>query len=104
MQAWKLWCEDKAMMLIDPVLEESHRSNEVLRCIHIGLLCVQEDATSRPSTPTILLMLSSETMNLPNPSRPAFSVGRMVMEQESTSNNSKNCSINQVTVSNVAPR
>ena len=91
-------------MLMDPVLADSYRSNEVLRCIHIGLLCVQEDATNRPSMPTTIMMLSSETMNLPNPNYPAFSVGRMVMEQESTSNNSKNCSINQVTVSNVAPR
>ncbi|KAG6755865.1 hypothetical protein POTOM_039273 [Populus tomentosa] len=42
-QAWKLWSNGRGLELMDPMLEKSSVATEVLRCIHIGLLCVQED-------------------------------------------------------------
>lgn len=44
----------------------------MLKCIHIGLLCVQENAADRPTMATIVLMLSSMSLSLPVPSEPAF--------------------------------
>ncbi|RXH86013.1 hypothetical protein DVH24_017066 [Malus domestica] len=38
---WKCWREGTAPNLIDPTLTNGSR-NEIMRCIHIGLLCVQE--------------------------------------------------------------
>ncbi|WRX26469.1 hypothetical protein QQP08_018956 [Theobroma cacao] len=39
-QAWRSWNEDK--MLIDPTIFDSCFHGEILRCIHVGLLCVQD--------------------------------------------------------------
>ena len=43
-----------------------------MRCIHIGLLCVQEDPNDRPTMASVVLMLSSASITLPVPSEPAF--------------------------------
>ena len=59
------------MDIVDSSIIESFVSHEVLRCIQIGLLCVQEDATDRPTMLAILLMLSCET-TVPSPKQPAF--------------------------------
>ncbi|KAF7836274.1 Cysteine-rich receptor-like protein kinase 10 [Senna tora] len=89
---------------MDPVLEDTYVASEVLKCIHIGLLCVQEDAADRPTMSLVVVMLASDTMTLPNPKNPAFSVGRMNKEDSSTSKNSKDPSVNEVTVSRIVPR
>ncbi|KAL5150616.1 Cysteine-rich receptor-like protein kinase 25 [Glycine soja] len=102
--AWKIWCAGKSLELMDPVLEKSCIESEVMKCIHIGLLCVQEDAADRPTMSTVVVMLASDKMSLPEPNQPAFSVGRMTLEGASTSKSSKNLSINDVTVTNILPR
>ncbi|KAL9321671.1 hypothetical protein ACSQ67_009724 [Phaseolus vulgaris] len=102
--AWNLWCESKGLELMDPSIEKSSVHSEVVKCMHIGLLCVQEDAADRPTMSSVVHMLASDTMSLPNPTRPAFSVGRTVIEQESSSNTSMQYSVNEVTVSEVIPR
>ena len=45
---------------------------KMLRCIHIGLLCVQEDPADRPTMASVVLMLSSFSITLNLPSQPAF--------------------------------
>lgn len=104
MQGWRLWCEGKSLELLDPILKNTHKTNEVMKCIHIGLLCVQEDAVDRPTMSMVVVMLASDTVALPNPNHPAFSVGRKIKEDESTSKASKDPSVNEVTVSNILPR
>ncbi|KAK4389152.1 Thaumatin-like protein 1b [Sesamum angolense] len=37
--AWELWRKDSAMELMDPMLSASCVTNQLQRCIHIGLLC-----------------------------------------------------------------
>ncbi|KAF3777378.1 putative cysteine-rich receptor-like protein kinase 33 [Nymphaea thermarum] len=74
--AWRLWRENKETELLDASLTHSSDENEVVRCIHIGLLCVQEDATRRPTMSSIVLMLNSSSLTLPTPSVPAFLFGR----------------------------
>ncbi|XP_058722127.1 cysteine-rich receptor-like protein kinase 10 isoform X2 [Vicia villosa] len=102
--SWNLWCEGKSLELLDPILKETYIENEVMKCVHIGLLCVQEDAIDRPTMSNVVVMLASDTMALPTPNQPAFSVGRKAVEDESTSKASNNLSINEVTISNVFPR
>ncbi|XP_017978381.1 PREDICTED: cysteine-rich receptor-like protein kinase 29 isoform X2 [Theobroma cacao] len=62
--AWKNWREGTALNLIDPTLRDGSR-NEMLRCIHIGLLCVQENVADRPTMATVVLMLNSSSISLP---------------------------------------
>ncbi|KAJ6706916.1 PROTEIN putative ISOFORM 1-RELATED [Salix viminalis] len=59
---------------MDGSLGDSFSRNEVSRCIHIGLLCVQEDPNDRPTLATIVLMLTSFSMTLPLPREPAYFV------------------------------
>jgi hypothetical protein len=70
---WELWKEGRAMDIVDSSLEKPYDENEVKRCIQVGLLCVQELATDRPSMSEVALMLSSDT-NLQSPNQPAFIV------------------------------
>lgn len=50
--------------------------NEVLRWIHIVLLCVQDDPGERPTMSTVVLMLGSQAIELPQPATPLYAVGR----------------------------
>ncbi|XP_058197242.1 G-type lectin S-receptor-like serine/threonine-protein kinase At1g11330 isoform X2 [Rhododendron vialii] len=72
---WRLWNEGNSELLIDPRITCRDFQMEILRCIHIGLLCVQEFAIERPNMSTVLSMLSSEIANLPKPKQPAFTQG-----------------------------
>ncbi|KAH7569241.1 hypothetical protein JRO89_XS06G0128700 [Xanthoceras sorbifolium] len=68
---WKLWRDGTALNLVDPTLRSNSRT-EIIRCIHIGLLCVQENAADRPTMASVVLMLNSYSVTLPVPSKPAF--------------------------------
>ncbi|KAL9298274.1 hypothetical protein ACSQ67_024170 [Phaseolus vulgaris] len=102
--AWSIWCAGKCLELMDPALIKSFIASEVVKCLHIGLLCVQQDAADRPTMSTVVLMLGSDTMTLPKPNHPAFSVGKLTSKEALASESSKNRSINDVTVSAVLAR
>ncbi|KAK4726261.1 hypothetical protein R3W88_031178 [Solanum pinnatisectum] len=52
--AWKLWKDGRAMELVDPsLIGDSNSMSKIMRCIHIGLLCVQIDLDGRPTTTLI---------------------------------------------------
>ncbi|XP_073043047.1 cysteine-rich receptor-like protein kinase 29 isoform X2 [Primulina eburnea] len=73
--AWSHWREGTAINMIDPMLKDGSNSmREILRCFHISLLCVQENAGDRPTMANVALMLSSFSLTLPLPSEPAFFV------------------------------
>ncbi|KAL9382726.1 hypothetical protein Peur_025761 [Populus x canadensis] len=74
--AWRLWREDKALDLMDETLREICNTNEFLRCVNAALLCVQDDPSDRPTMSNVVVMLSSETANLPVPKNPAFFIRR----------------------------
>ncbi|XP_078149848.1 cysteine-rich receptor-like protein kinase 6 [Carex rostrata] len=71
---WELWIGGTITDIIDPLLD-CHIS-EMIRHVHIGLLCVQEDPTARPRMSEVVIMLSSETVSLEAPSKPAFCIKR----------------------------
>ncbi|KAI3824731.1 hypothetical protein L1987_06202 [Smallanthus sonchifolius] len=89
--AWGLWKEKKPLDLLDPALAESCNSIEVLRCMIVGLLCVQEDPQDRPTMTNVLLMLGMDIENLPDPKEPAF-VSKTSVHSSSESE------INQLTI------
>ncbi|KAM0017298.1 putative protein kinase RLK-Pelle-DLSV family [Helianthus debilis subsp. tardiflorus] len=71
--AWKNWRNKTMTNIIDPTLKTGSGSlRDIIRSIHIGLLCVQENAIDRPTMASIVLMLNSFTITLPAPSEPAF--------------------------------
>ncbi|ESW15156.1 hypothetical protein PHAVU_007G049100 [Phaseolus vulgaris] len=89
--AWRNWKEGKAINIVDPSLNSNSR-NEMLRCIHIGLLCVQENLVDRPNMTNIMLMLNSYSLSLPIPAEPAFYMNsrtRSLPEMQSWDYNSR---------------
>ena len=57
---------------LDPTLRDSYSRNEVIRCLQIGLLCVQDDPVDRPTMASIVLILNSYSMTLSSPKQPAY--------------------------------
>lgn len=82
---------------MDKSILDSDSAASVVRCIHIGLLCVQDHAADRPSMPSVVLMLSSE-MDLPQPKQPTFIYQRW-LNSDTQSQISKAQSVNDITVS-----
>ncbi|KAF3591189.1 hypothetical protein DY000_02026673 [Brassica cretica] len=60
--AWRLWREETPLELVDQTILENFPAEEVTRCIHIALLCVQHEPTDRPHVSTIVSMLTSTTI------------------------------------------
>lgn len=90
---------------MDPVLKHTCVGAELLKCIHIGLLCVQEDPARRPNMSSVVVTLASDTVTLPPPTQPAFSVDRIAGKSgQSSSSGSNSCSVSEITLSNVYPR
>ncbi|KAI4296570.1 hypothetical protein L6164_036519 [Bauhinia variegata] len=82
--AWKLWNEGNVKPFIDPKISYTGFENQILRCIHIGLLCVQELAAERPSMTNVLSLLNSEIVNLPSPMQVAFVQRRTLLNLKSS--------------------
>ncbi|KAL5579026.1 hypothetical protein UlMin_011468 [Ulmus minor] len=108
--AWKLWKEGTPLKLLDPTLMNSYLENEVIRCIHIALLCVQEDLEERPTMTRIVLMLNSYSVTLPPPQEPAFyirteenfSAGKFKFDHSTSE--AVPISINEVSITELYPR
>ncbi|KAG2267933.1 hypothetical protein Bca52824_062488 [Brassica carinata] len=67
----------EAREIIDTLMDaESYEESEVMKCVHIGLLCVQESASDRPDMSSVVFMLGHNAIDLPSPKHPAFTVGR----------------------------
>ncbi|XVF87660.1 hypothetical protein PTKIN_Ptkin18bG0138200 [Pterospermum kingtungense] len=92
------------MELIDPLLVQLCVPSEVLKCIHIGLLCVQDNPEDKPTMSSVIFMLASEVITLPLPAQPVFSVRRVVSTPTQSAPGVGVCSINEVTISNMSPR
>ncbi|XP_057497482.1 G-type lectin S-receptor-like serine/threonine-protein kinase At4g03230 [Actinidia eriantha] len=103
--AWDLWKGGRCVELMDPTLNDLCSENQLMRCVHIGLLCVQENAADRPAMSDVVSMLSNESTVLANPKQPAFAATVGVTNTNVPENNQSpgpgSCSINVVTVSDV---
>ena len=86
------------MELIDSSLVPMHHSTEIMRCMNIGLLCVQENAADRPTMLDVVAMLSSKAKILAKPNHPAYFNVRVGNEEESTTSTVSR-SINEMTIS-----
>ncbi|MED6123014.1 hypothetical protein PIB30_045356 [Stylosanthes scabra] len=82
--AWRLWNEERPLELLDELLKEgSCTHSEVIRCIQVGLLCVQQRPEDRPDMLSVVLMLNGEKL-LPKPQVPGFYIERGVTIEADT--------------------
>ncbi|XP_020239456.1 cysteine-rich receptor-like protein kinase 25 [Cajanus cajan] len=109
---WRQWMDQTPLNILDPKLRENYCKMEVVKCIQIGLLCVQENPDARPTMLEIVSYLSNHSIELPSPLKPAFilrsKMNPKVVAHESSSsqsaNNSIPFSINEMSISEFYPR
>ncbi|KAK6917375.1 Serine-threonine/tyrosine-protein kinase, catalytic domain [Dillenia turbinata] len=115
--AWRNCSNGMAMNLVDPTLRAA-QTNEIMRCIHIGLLCVQESVVDGPTMASVVLMLNSYSTTLPVPLRPAFfaqssfpqgnssesSHNLSTTDSDKSKNEMAKVSINEALISELYPR
>ncbi|XP_010316619.1 cysteine-rich receptor-like protein kinase 10 isoform X1 [Solanum lycopersicum] len=119
--AWRNWREGTTSNLVDPMLRgSSGLVSDITRCIHIALLCVQENVADRPTMAAVVLMLSSLSLALPVPSKPGYYMqidvspnispiqgykSRVISESNRPDKNKSIClSKNEMSISELDPR
>ncbi|XP_037482515.1 G-type lectin S-receptor-like serine/threonine-protein kinase At1g11330 [Triticum dicoccoides] len=70
--AWNLWKDGKARDFLDSMVTENYSLDEVSKCIHVGLLCVQDGSSARPHMSSVVSMLDSEAMPRVMPKQPMY--------------------------------
>ncbi|PVH34595.1 hypothetical protein PAHAL_8G255900 [Panicum hallii] len=80
-RAWHLWRAGRLIKLVGaPLGDESETERtDILRCIQIALLCVEENPANRPTMQEVVLMLSCQDVTLPMPQQPAYLKTGMVL-------------------------
>ncbi|KZV27233.1 hypothetical protein F511_04686 [Dorcoceras hygrometricum] len=95
--AWTLYKEDRSHELVEASLRKSQDLAQVMRSIHVGLLCVQQNPEDRPSISSVVQMLGNEGV-LPEAKQPGFYTERKpIVSQNSTTTNATD-SPNELTI------
>lgn len=112
--AWKHWRNRTPLEIMDPNIDtESYSKQEVIQCIHMGLLCVQEDVEERPTIASVVLMLNSYSVTLPIPQQPptyffissrAEMMNQLGQESDQSTSKSIPLSTNEVSITEMYPR
>ncbi|VFQ65121.1 unnamed protein product [Cuscuta campestris] len=97
--AWNLHRECRSIDLVEPHLRDtpSLSASEVLRSIHVALLCVQQRPEDRPNMSSVILMLNNEGV-LPQCKQPGF------FTEDNTTFYDKAESTNEITITSLVPR
>ncbi|KAL3635785.1 hypothetical protein CASFOL_020332 [Castilleja foliolosa] len=101
--AWELWRKGYVLELMDSTLRDSCVVDQLQRCIHIGLLCVENHVSDRPTIEDVILMLKNEMTNWPMPESPAFITRYNVIKEVEKSAIGK-LSANELTLSEMGGR
>ncbi|PIN01642.1 Serine/threonine protein kinase [Handroanthus impetiginosus] len=101
--AWKLWMEGRPLDLIDRMADDMLVQPEIMRCIHVGLLCIQQNPDDRPTMSTVVLMLNGESV-LPQPKQPGFLIDLVPSETCSSSSKNESFSVNDFSITTMEAR
>lgn len=93
----------KALELIDSNIVESYVESQVLRCMHVGLLCMQQNPNDRPIMASVMLMLASE-VELEDPKEPGFFYSNISNQSSLRQSRKDRSSAYEVTISSFDPR
>ncbi|GJN32585.1 hypothetical protein PR202_gb21099 [Eleusine coracana subsp. coracana] len=101
-QVWEHWTTGTIVEIIDSSLRGNAPMEQVLKYIHIGLLCIQDNPVDRPTMSTVNVMLSSSTVSLPAPLKPICSESHPRATQSSGLPGA--LSPNEVSITELEPR
>ncbi|KAI9185620.1 hypothetical protein LWI28_008878 [Acer negundo] len=102
--AWVLWNNGRALEVKDVCLEDSFIESQVLRCIHVGLLCVQMFPEDRPEMSSVVFMLENEGLLLPQPKKPGFFTERGFIPGSTSSSKEKSHTENAMSITTLDGR
>jgi hypothetical protein len=89
---------------LDESLVKQCTPSEVIRCVQVGLLCVQQRPEDRPDISSVVLMLNGEKL-LPKPKFPGFYIENNVKpELDSSSSNQNLFSANELSITELVAR
>ncbi|KAK3141412.1 hypothetical protein QOZ80_4BG0333580 [Eleusine coracana subsp. coracana] len=100
--AWNLWKDGKIEDLVDSSVKDNCPLDEVSRCIHIGLLCVQDNPDCRPLMSAVVFMLENKTTPLPVPKQPVYFAHRNAEPEQAS--NKRVSSTNDVSLTTIEGR
>jgi hypothetical protein len=87
--------------IMDSSLSDHPSVDQMFKCIHIGLLCVQHNPADRPVMSAVNTMLNSSSAPRQAPSRPAFCFQKSGTSQCTSRSD---VSANEVTITEVEAR
>jgi hypothetical protein len=100
-QVWGHWSQGNLPPLLKSCPADEHAQQEMLMCIHIGLLCVQDDPQFRPRMADVVHMLDSRSITLAEPTKPIFAATGERLEVAAAALVPSN---NEASVSDMEPR
>ncbi|KAH7867307.1 hypothetical protein Vadar_031766 [Vaccinium darrowii] len=102
---WNLWSGETPLDLMDATMKGTYSRDEVIRCIHIALLCVQEDPNARPPMAMVVPMLDGYSTVMSIPQEPGFFARSITnIELDQCANKSIVWSVNEVSITELQPR
>ncbi|XP_066400145.1 cysteine-rich receptor-like protein kinase 6 isoform X2 [Miscanthus floridulus] len=109
---WEHWTMGTIVEVMDPSLRGKAPTQQMMKCVHIGLLCVQDNPVDRPMMSTVNVMLSGNTFSLQAPLKPVFFIPNSAVYSESYPTASQSTanvtsgaiSPNEVSVTELEPR
>ncbi|KAK0602936.1 hypothetical protein LWI29_038397 [Acer saccharum] len=102
--AWVLWNNGRALEVKDVCLDDSFIESQVLRCIQVGLLCVQMFPEDRPEMSSVVFMLANEGLLLPQPKQPGFFTERGFITGSTSSGKEKSHTENAMSITTLDGR
>ncbi|KAL8207959.1 hypothetical protein R6Q57_007371 [Mikania cordata] len=105
--AWKLWTAGRPLELMDPVLVESiiQEQPEMIKCIHVGLLCVQKQPEDRPTMSEVVNMQQGDNfVSVQHPDEPGFYTGSSLIGIGFSTIERELDSVNEVTMTTLTGR
>nr|GMD93008.1 cysteine-rich receptor-like protein kinase 25 [Ipomoea batatas] len=106
-EVWSHWRADTALDMVDKSLGGLYCRNEVIQCIHVGLLCVQDSVDERPTMANVVVMLNSNSATRKAPNPPTIYDGGSDMSTVSADESrskSRPLSVNEASISELYPR
>nr|CDM86188.1 unnamed protein product [Triticum aestivum] len=109
--AWQLWRDGRALELVDPSLGQCNEQvADMMRCVKVALLCVQDNAMDRPTMSDVTAMLGHDEVPLPEPRWPPHFHLRVTSDDEEdrvgrsgtrSTHFTGSCSTNDMTISTI---
>ncbi|OIW05330.1 hypothetical protein TanjilG_28795 [Lupinus angustifolius] len=93
--AWRQWRDETPIQILDEDIRESCNESEVIKCIQIGLLCVQDKADDRPTMGKVISYFSNSDSEaeLPFPGEPINSMHNQILQKTVAAGESSSGSI-----------